>query len=114
MVARMRKDSTGIRQILGFLLYGVFAVLIAACTQRTNDALQGYGEADYVYLSSQDPGIAATLMASTGSLGSMRLSRGAIPHAARAPERPTKGPGDASGIARIQRVARHESPKASA
>src|SRR4026208_1352890 len=27
----MRKDSTGIRQILGFLLYGVFAVLIAAC-----------------------------------------------------------------------------------
>jgi HlyD family secretion protein len=43
-----------------------FAVLAAACTQRTNDALQGYGEADYVYLSSQDAGIVGELFVREG------------------------------------------------
>ncbi|MFZ2031474.1 MAG: HlyD family efflux transporter periplasmic adaptor subunit [Vitreimonas sp.] len=48
------------------LLSLCFAVLAAACTQRTNDALQGYGEADYVYLSSQDPGIVGELFVREG------------------------------------------------
>ena len=42
------------------------AMLAAACTQHTNDALQGYGEADYVYLSSQDPGIVGELFVREG------------------------------------------------
>jgi len=48
------------------LLILCFALLAAACTQRTNDALQGYGEADYVYLSSQDPGIVGELFVREG------------------------------------------------
>lgn len=48
------------------LLILSFALLIAACTQRTNDALQGYGEADYVYLSSQDAGIVGELFVREG------------------------------------------------
>ena len=40
--------------------------LAAACTQHTSDALQGYGEADYVYLSSQDPGVVAELFVREG------------------------------------------------
>ena len=43
-----------------------FAVVAAACAQPANDALQGYGEADYVYLSSQDPGIVGELFVREG------------------------------------------------
>lgn len=42
------------------------ALLATACTQHTSDALQGYGEADYVYLSSQDPGIVGDLFVREG------------------------------------------------
>ena len=40
--------------------------LVAACSQRMSDTLQGYGEADYVYLSSQDPGIVGELFVREG------------------------------------------------
>src|SRR5438046_1755858 len=43
-----------------------FALLTGACGQTHSDALQGYGEADYVYLSSQDPGIVGELFVREG------------------------------------------------
>jgi HlyD family secretion protein len=42
------------------------ALLAAACTQHTSDVMQGYGEADYVYLSSQDAGIVGELFVREG------------------------------------------------
>jgi HlyD family secretion protein len=49
-----------------FLILCLAACVATACSQRTNDALQGYGEADYVYLSSQDPGIVGELFVREG------------------------------------------------
>ena len=43
-----------------------FAAIAAACSQRVTDVLQGYGEADYIYLSSQDPGIVGELFVREG------------------------------------------------
>jgi HlyD family secretion protein len=48
------------------LLILSFALLASACEQTRSDALQGYGEADYVYLSSQDPGIVGELFVREG------------------------------------------------
>src|SRR5690349_17645144 len=42
------------------------ALLASACGQTRSDALQGYGEGDYVYLSSQDPGIVGELFVREG------------------------------------------------
>jgi HlyD family secretion protein len=43
-----------------------FLILAAACTQHPGDALQGYGEADYVYLASQESGVVAQLFVREG------------------------------------------------
>ena len=43
-----------------------FAMLAPACGHPDSNALQGYGEADYVYLSSQDPGIIGELFVREG------------------------------------------------
>lgn len=43
-----------------------FAVLLAACQQRESDLLQGYGEADYIYISSQEAGIVSELFVTEG------------------------------------------------
>jgi HlyD family secretion protein len=44
-----------------------FAVLLlAACGDRASDVMQGYGEADYIYLSSQDAGIIGELLVREG------------------------------------------------
>jgi HlyD family secretion protein len=48
------------------LLILSLALLASACGQRTSDVMQGYGEADYVYLSSQDPGIVGELFVREG------------------------------------------------
>jgi HlyD family secretion protein len=42
------------------------ALLAAACSRQTSDIMQGYGEADYIYLSSQDSGIVAELFVREG------------------------------------------------
>ena len=62
---RRLAERAGARSMKRFLIL-CFTVLAAACTQHTSDALQGYGEADYVYLSSQDPGIVAELFVREG------------------------------------------------
>jgi HlyD family secretion protein len=41
-------------------------VALAACSQPRSDVLQGYGEADYVYLSSQDSGVVGQLFVKEG------------------------------------------------
>lgn len=41
-------------------------LLLAACHQQNSDVMQGYGEADYIYLSSQEPGIVAELFVREG------------------------------------------------
>lgn len=38
-----------------------FALLAAACGREASDALQGYGEADYIYLASQEAGVVREL-----------------------------------------------------
>ncbi|HET9231583.1 MAG TPA: HlyD family efflux transporter periplasmic adaptor subunit [Vitreimonas sp.] len=43
-----------------------FALMLAACGERGSDAMQGYGEADYIYLSSQDAGIIGELLVREG------------------------------------------------
>jgi HlyD family secretion protein len=43
-----------------------FALTLVACGERGSDAMQGYGEADYIYLSSQDAGIVGELMVREG------------------------------------------------
>ena len=34
-----------------------FVLLVAACGRATSDTMQGYGEADYIYLASQESGV---------------------------------------------------------
>ncbi|MBI3437633.1 MAG: HlyD family efflux transporter periplasmic adaptor subunit [Proteobacteria bacterium] len=48
------------------LLVLCLAMFTVACTQHPSETLQGYGEADYVYLSSQDPGIIGELFVREG------------------------------------------------
>jgi HlyD family secretion protein len=48
------------------LLILCLAALATACSQPASGVLQGYGEADYVYLSSQDPGIVGELFVREG------------------------------------------------
>jgi HlyD family secretion protein len=43
------------------LLIPVLTVLLASCGRAESGAMQGYGEADYIYLSSQESGILASL-----------------------------------------------------
>lgn len=43
-----------------------FALLLAACGERASDVMQGYGEADYIYLSSQDAGIIGEVLVREG------------------------------------------------
>jgi len=42
--------------------------LLAACGERESDVLQGYGEADYVYLSSQDSGVVGEVFVREGDV----------------------------------------------
>lgn len=46
----------------------VFAslLLLAACGKQASDTMQGYGEADYVYLASQESGVVAELLVREG------------------------------------------------
>lgn len=44
----------------------MFALALSACGERATGAMQGYGEADYVYLSSQDAGIIGQLLVREG------------------------------------------------
>jgi HlyD family secretion protein len=43
-----------------------FALMLSACGERASDVMQGYGEADYIYLSSQDAGIVGELLVREG------------------------------------------------
>jgi HlyD family secretion protein len=43
-----------------------FVLMLAACGERGSDVMQGYGEADYIYLSSQDAGIVGELLVREG------------------------------------------------
>jgi HlyD family secretion protein len=43
-------------------------LFLAACGRNTPDTLQGYGEADYIYLSSQDAGIVGELFVREGDV----------------------------------------------
>jgi HlyD family secretion protein len=42
------------------------ALLAAACGENATDVMQGYGEADYIYLSSQDAGIVGEVLVREG------------------------------------------------
>ncbi|QGZ96763.1 HlyD family secretion protein [Terricaulis silvestris] len=42
------------------------ALLATACGERASDVMQGYGEADYIYLSSQDAGIVGEVLVREG------------------------------------------------
>lgn len=42
------------------------ALLLPACGERVSDVMQGYGEADYIYLSSQDAGILGEVLVREG------------------------------------------------
>lgn len=42
------------------------ALLIAACGSAPNDAVQGYGEADYIYIASQESGVVSELLVREG------------------------------------------------
>lgn len=48
-----------------FLIFA-FVLLAAACGRPASNVLQGYGEADYIYLSSQDPGVVGELFVREG------------------------------------------------
>lgn len=48
------------------LLIVSLALFAAACGRETSNVLQGYGEADYIYLSSQDAGIVGELFVREG------------------------------------------------
>jgi HlyD family secretion protein len=41
-------------------------LILAACGERASDVMQGYGEADYIYLSSQDAGVVGELFVREG------------------------------------------------
>src|SRR6185295_8678616 len=62
---RRLAERAGATPMKRFLIV-CLAALAAACTQHASEALQGYGEADYVYLSSQDPGIVGELFVREG------------------------------------------------
>lgn len=42
------------------------ALLLAGCGERASDVMQGYGEADYIYLASQDAGVVGELYVREG------------------------------------------------
>ena len=44
----------------------IIALFAAACSRAPNDVLQGYGEADYIYLSSQETGVVDELFVREG------------------------------------------------
>ncbi len=44
------------------------ALLAAACAREPNNVLQGYGEADYIYLSSQETGVVSELSVREGDI----------------------------------------------
>jgi HlyD family secretion protein len=44
----------------------LLTLLLAACGARETDVLQGYGEADYIYLSSQETGVVRELLVREG------------------------------------------------
>lgn len=44
----------------------VLLVGLASCGARTDDALQGYGEADYIYLASQEAGVLSEVLVREG------------------------------------------------
>lgn len=48
------------------LLIISLAMLAAACGRETSNVLQGYGEADYIYLASQDAGVVGELFVREG------------------------------------------------
>lgn len=48
------------------ILIVAFALTLAACGEPASDVMQGYGEADYIYLSSQDPGILGEILVREG------------------------------------------------
>ena len=48
------------------LLIVSLALLAAACSRETSNVLQGYGEGDYIYLSSQDSGVVSELFVREG------------------------------------------------
>jgi len=45
-----------------------FALLVAACGARAPAALQGYGEADYIYIASQEAGVVGALFVREGDV----------------------------------------------
>lgn len=48
------------------LLIASFCILAAACSREPNRVMQGYGEADYIYLASQDAGIVSEVFVREG------------------------------------------------
>lgn len=46
----------------------VIAALVAGCAKPPSDAMQGYGEAQYVYIAAEDPGRIAALLAREGDV----------------------------------------------
>lgn len=48
-----------------FLILAILA-LAAGCARQSSDVLQGYGEADYVYLASQEAGVVQSVMVREG------------------------------------------------
>ena len=49
-----------------YLSFGV-ALALAACGAPVRDTLQGYAEADYIYVSAQDPGVVESLAVAEGA-----------------------------------------------
>lgn len=45
-----------------------FALMAAACARAPSDAMQGYGEADYIYLASQETGVVRELSVREGDV----------------------------------------------
>ncbi len=48
------------------LVLSIVALLVSACAPAPSDVMQGYGEADYLYLSSQESGVIAELFVKEG------------------------------------------------
>ncbi|MBY0564004.1 MAG: biotin/lipoyl-binding protein, partial [Hyphomonadaceae bacterium] len=46
----------------------MLAIAAAACADPRSDAMQGYGEADYIYLASQESGVLSALNVREGDL----------------------------------------------
>ena len=47
-------------------LFILLVLALTGCSERARGAMQGYGEADYIYLSSQDPGVISELLVREG------------------------------------------------